>query len=85
LLPLAAVRDMRPNSELLRDLASDVDPYGAVDVHCVYTPFDLLILPPTSSVLPGARSTRAIKVVLHGLMIFDRRVHDHVANILRSA
>ncbi len=83
LLPFAAVRDMRPGSDLLRDLAADADPFGDVDVHCVYTPFDLLILPAKSSVLPGARSTRAIKVVLHGLMILDRRVHDHVADILR--
>jgi triacylglycerol lipase len=84
LLPVAAARDMRPNSELLRDLASDVDPFGTVDVHCVYTPFDLMILPPRSSVLPHARSVCEIRVLLHGLMIFDRRVHDHVAEILRA-
>jgi triacylglycerol lipase len=84
LLPTPAGRDMRPSSDLLRDLAADVDPFGPVDVHCVYTPFDLMILPPVSSVLPGARSTRAFKVVLHGLMIYDRRVHDHIADILRG-
>jgi len=83
-LPLPAVRDMRPNSDLLRDLAADADPFGAVDVHCVYTPFDVMILPAKSSVLPGARSVRSIGVVMHGLMIFDRRVHDHVAEVLRD-
>lgn len=82
LMPLGVVRDMRPGSKLLHDLASDVDPFGAVEVHCVYTPFDLVILPAKSSVLPGSRSSRAIKVALHGFMIFDRRVHDHVAEIL---
>jgi len=84
LLPFAGVRDMRPRSALLRDLEADIDPFGEVEVHCVYTPLDLLILPATSSLLPGARSTRAIKVLLHGLMIFDRRVRDHVAEILRA-
>jgi triacylglycerol lipase len=84
LLPFAGVRDMRPHSALLRDLAADVDPFGEVEVHCVYTPYDLLILPATSSLLPGARSTRAFKVLLHGLMILDRRVHGHVAEILRA-
>jgi triacylglycerol lipase len=83
-LPFTAVRDMRPNSALLRDLASDVDPFGPVEVHCVYTPFDLMILPSKSSVLPGARSVRAIGVAIHGLMIFDRRVQDHVADVLRA-
>jgi len=81
-LPLTTVRDMRPNSALLRDLASDADPFGAVEVHCVYTPFDLMILPARSGILPGARSVRSIHVAIHGLMIFDRRVHDHVARVL---
>jgi triacylglycerol lipase len=83
-LPLTAVREMRPNSALLRELASDPDPFGPVDVHCVYTPFDLMILPAKSSILAGARSVRAIRVAIHGLMIFDRRVQDHVAAVLRD-
>jgi triacylglycerol lipase len=83
-LPLAALRDMRPNSALLRDLASDPDPFGAVEVHCVYTPFDLMVFPAKSAVLPGARSVHTIPVLIHGLMILDRRVHDHVAEVLRA-
>lgn len=82
-LPLPAVRDMRPNSALLRDLTSDPDPFGSVEVHCIYTPFDLMILPAKSSILPGACSVRAINVAMHGLMVFDRRVHEHVADVLR--
>ena len=83
-LPLPTLRDMRPNSALLRDLASDPDPFGSVEVHCVYTPFDLMVFPAKSGILPGARSVRGINVLLHGLMIFDRRVQDHVAQVLRS-
>lgn len=82
-LPLRTVKDMRPDSALLRDLAADADPFGQVEVHCVYTPFDLMILPAKSSILPGARSVRAIYVPIHGLMIFDPRVHDYVAEVLR--
>ncbi|MBL8682394.1 MAG: alpha/beta fold hydrolase [Myxococcales bacterium] len=81
-LPLAGVRQMRPNSDLLRDLATDSDPWGPVEVHTVWTPYDLMILPARSSKLPGARSERVIPVKMHRWMITDPRVLDHVANLL---
>lgn len=78
-LPLAGARQMRPGSDFLRDLGADPDPWGPVEVHCLYTPFDLMILPPTSSILPGVRSVEAIPVPLHRWMLSDRRVLDAVA------
>jgi triacylglycerol lipase len=81
-LPLQGVRQMRPGSALLADLASDATPFGAVEVHCIYTPYDLMIVPSTSSVLPGARSVHRVPVALHRLMIHDRRVLDVVARLL---
>lgn len=84
-LPLAGVRQMRPRSAFLRDLEVDPDPWGPVAVHCLYTPMDLMILPPKSSVLPGARSVQAIPVPLHRWMITDGRVLDEVARLLGSA
>jgi triacylglycerol lipase len=81
-LPFAGVRDMRPGSSFLGDLEDDPDPFGAVEVHCVYTPFDLTIVPAKSSVLAGARSTRTFPVPVHRFMITDARVLDHVAGIL---
>jgi triacylglycerol esterase/lipase EstA (alpha/beta hydrolase family) len=83
-LPFAGVRDMRPGSPLLRDLAADADPFGDVEVHCLYTPFDLMILPPTSSVLAGARSVGKFRVPMHRFMITSSVVLDHVAEILRA-
>lgn len=81
-LPFEAPRQMRPGSALLRDLNADVEPWEAVEVHCVYTPFDLMIIPPKSSVLRGAASVRKLRVPIHRAMLFDARVHDHVARIL---
>lgn len=81
-LPFDGARDMRPGSALLEGLDGDHDPWGEVEVHAVYTPFDLMILPPTSSVLAGARSVRRIGVPMHRFMIRDRRVLDHVAALL---
>lgn len=80
-LPLAGVRQMRPGSALLRSLARDPDPWGDVDVHTVWTPMDLMILPPRSSRLPGA-TEHSIPVPLHRWMITDRRVVERVAGIL---
>jgi triacylglycerol lipase len=78
------VTEMRPGSPLLKDLASDSDPFGPVQVHCVYTPLDLMIIPARSSVLPAARTVRAFSVAMHRLLITDRRVLDHVAATLRA-
>ena len=83
-LPFAGARDMRPKSALLEDLARDPDPFGDVAVHCLYTPFDLMILPAKSAVLPGARSVRGFRVAMHRFMITDARVLDHVAALLRA-
>lgn len=77
-------RDMRPGSPLLENLAGDPDPFGSVEVHCVYTPFDLMILPATSSVLPSARTVRSFPVPMHRFMISDARVLDHVAATLAA-
>ena len=83
-LPFAGARDMRPKSALLEDLAADPDPFGDVEVHCLYTPFDLIIVPAKSGVLEGARSVRVFTVPMHRFMITDARVLDHVAAILRA-
>jgi triacylglycerol esterase/lipase EstA (alpha/beta hydrolase family) len=81
-LPLLGVRQMRPGSALLRALGDDVSHLSQVAVHCLYTPFDSMILPSESSVLRGARSVHRLPVALHRLMIHDRRVHALVAQLL---
>jgi triacylglycerol lipase len=74
---------VRPGSALLRDLASDPDPWGPVEVHCLYSRYDLMIVPPRSSVLRAARSTHELGVPLHRMMIDDGRVFDLVARALQ--
>lgn len=78
------IADMRPDSELLRDLASDEDPWGDVEVHVLYTPFDLMIVPPRSSELRGARSTTRIPVPLHRLMILHPRAIEAIVERLEA-
>lgn len=83
-IPLAGVRQMRPDSALLRDLASDPDPWGPIEVHTIWTPYDLMILPPRSSQLPGVRSDTRLPVGMHRWMLSDPRVLDHVAKLLAT-
>jgi triacylglycerol lipase len=73
-LPMAGARDMRPGSALLKDLASDADPWGPVEVHAIYTELDLMIVPPRSSVLRGANSLERTWVPMHRLMLWDASV-----------
>ena len=82
-LPLVGARQMRPGSALLKRLGDDVGPLGDVAVHSIYTPFDATVVPGSSGILRGARSVHSVPVLLHRLMIRDRRVLDIVAGLLR--
>lgn len=81
-LPFAGAREMRPDSALLRELAADADPWGDVEVHVLYTPYDLMIVPAASSRLGGAASETVLPIPLHRWMIEDRRAIARVAAIL---
>jgi triacylglycerol lipase len=81
-LPFAGVRDMRPRSALLQALEADPDAFGSVEVHCIYTPLDLMIVPATSSILRAARSVHRVPIPLHRWMIRDPRVLDLAARLL---
>ena len=83
-LPFEGVRQMRPGSSLLRELDADEDPFGEVEVHCLYTILDLMIVPAISSVLRGARSIHRLRVPIHRWMIHDPGVLDLVARLLRA-
>jgi triacylglycerol lipase len=83
-LPFAGVREMRPGSALLRDLDADPNPFGDVEVHCLYTSLDLMIVPPVSSVLKNAKSVHRLRVPLHRFMLHDRQVLDLVAGLLHA-
>jgi triacylglycerol esterase/lipase EstA (alpha/beta hydrolase family) len=81
-LPFDGTRDMRPRSALLTALAADPDPWGDCEVHVLYTPFDLMIVPARSSELAGARTTTRVPLPLHRLMILHPRATGRVAALL---
>jgi triacylglycerol lipase len=81
----AGVRDMRPNSDLLRMLDADAEPFGDVQVHVLYTPWDLMILPASSGLLRYATSARKLDVKLHRFMISDPIAVSAVFDLLTAA
>jgi triacylglycerol lipase len=83
-LPGEGVRDMRRASALVRELASDPDPWGDVEVHTIWTPYDLMIRPTSSSQLAKSKSDTRIPAVLHRLLITDRRSLSRVTEILTA-
>lgn len=81
--PHIACRQMRPGSDFLNALNTDTDPFGGVEIFSFYTPFDLMVFPSRSSILADAHNL-SFKVLLHPLMIADRRVIEAVVQALAA-
>jgi triacylglycerol lipase len=64
----SGVREMRPGSEMLRELNEDAGSLAALDYTSIYTPLDLTIFPAASSRMPVGRNIIAW-VPLHPLMV----------------
>jgi triacylglycerol lipase len=72
---------MRPNSQFMTDLNSDVDRLKSLNFTCLWTPFDMIILPPSSSQL-GIGTEISIPVVAHPLMVSDERTLKAITHAL---
>jgi triacylglycerol lipase len=72
---------MRPDSEFIANLNRDLDCLARLDFTSLWTPFDLMILPPTSSQL-GLGTEIMLPVVAHPLMVFDRRCLEAISTAL---
>jgi triacylglycerol lipase len=74
-------RQMQPNSEFIKDLNRDVERLNLLNFTCLWTPFDLMILPPSSSQL-GIGTEISIPVVSHPLMVADGRILNEITRAL---
>ncbi len=72
---------MRPDSEFIADLNSDVHRLNCLNFTSIWTPLDLIILPPRSSQL-GIGTEMTIPVLTHPLMVTDRRTLEAIADAL---
>jgi triacylglycerol lipase len=82
-IPNRGCRQMRPGSEFLRDLNRDLHCLEKSRVVSIWTPFDITILPSSSSRIPIGREL-TLPIVMHRLMISDRRTHEAVAGFLKT-
>ena len=72
---------MRPNSDFMTDLNSDVDRLKSLNFTSLWTPFDMIILPPSSSQI-GIGNDIKVPVVAHPLMVTDRRILTAITHAL---
>ena len=72
---------MRPNSDFIRDLNSDIDRLNVLKFTSLWTPFDLIILPPSSSQL-GIGAEMQIPALTHPMMVSDRRTLKAISDAL---
>jgi triacylglycerol lipase len=75
------IRNMRPGSSFLNDLNQDAETLETVSFTSLWTPFDLMILPATSSILHVGRTVR-VGTLVHPLLVLDRKVLKIVRDIL---
>jgi triacylglycerol esterase/lipase EstA (alpha/beta hydrolase family) len=75
---------MQPNHKFMTDLDRDVEILNRLNFTSLWTPFDLIILPPSSSQL-GIGTEIALPVLAHALMVADRRCLEAIATALTQS
>jgi triacylglycerol lipase len=76
-------RQMRPGSEFLKDLANDAHLLKGLGFTSFWTPWDLMILPASSSVIPDA-DCRKIHCLFHPWMVSQRNCLEAVVERLNE-
>jgi triacylglycerol lipase len=76
-------RQMRPGSAFLRDLATDARRLSTIEFTSLWTPYDAIIVPSHSSVMPEARNVK-MQVLCHPLMVWQKNCMAEVAKALRE-
>lgn len=77
--PGQGARDMRPGSALLRELDDAAPSLAAVPLYSYWTPYDFMIVPPSSARWPAAEAMR-VPIPWHAYMVRHGRI---VADISR--
>lgn len=74
---------MRPDSVLLENLNRDAGLLKQIDFTCIWTPYDLMIVPATSSQMSVGRNV-SVPVLNHSWMLTDSRSLAAVAQALAT-
>lgn len=76
-----ALRQMQMGGPFIEALNAHLDDFANIPFLSIWTPLDLTVLPPDSSVVAAAESLRIVNPA-HALMVYDPRVQDAVAKFL---
>jgi triacylglycerol lipase len=76
-------RQMRPGSDFLNDLNSDIGVLGKIEFTSLWTPLDLMILPSNSSRMAVGRNIE-MWIAIHPLLVWSPQVIKEVAGLLKS-
>ena len=82
-LPLKGFRDMRKGSKFLKNLEQKESCLSPLEPLSIWTPFDAIILPPSSSVWRIACNEK-VWVLAHPLMLINREVFNRVEEYIQS-
>lgn len=83
LYPGEGVRQMRPESEFLRNLKASSHRLESLTVTCYWTPFDLMIIPSDSCRWSRGEEVR-VPSLLHRWMVSNRRLLKDLSERLRK-
>lgn len=78
-----ACQQLQPESKFLKELNSEVYDLKKIQITSIYTPFDLIILPYTSSRLPIGNNI-ALPILSHSSIVDNENVIRVVANVLKK-
>ena len=81
--PSKGARDMRFDSQFLRGLDATTNRLNDFPVHTYYTPYDLMIIPTSSSRLSGAMEVK-INSWLHPLMLTNQNLANDLVSKLKQ-
>ncbi|MGK7878626.1 MAG: esterase/lipase family protein [Crocosphaera sp.] len=82
LLPNPGIKQMRPNSQFLQELNKDVETtLNQIDVTVIWTPYDLMIFPPSSSKM-GIGEEIQLPVLIHRQMVTHHQLLKTVSDSL---
>ena len=74
---------MRPGSDFIATLKAGEHVLAGMELRSYWTPYDLMIVPASSSVWDAARMIK-VPVGLHPWMVTDRRVLDELVEYLNG-
>ncbi len=77
-LPRSNCLQMRPGSAFVRDLNRDADCLARLDFTSIWTPWDFIIVPPSSSQMPMSRNIK-LSIFAHAMMVRHPRSIEAVA------